>query len=292
MPRAKKNKLYRKFVLPHDNFPTFDNNHFYIPKKGEIAHKKNMTKQTEIFIKVPLNLIRPPTGFDNERYAAAKLFTYVFLKMNTPPSRRLFLTLYDLQRLSGVKSPRSTSTRVRNLTNALQEFVDSGELYVGCDSIHNFKLKDNIIADCFLDDGIGRWVALTFSEYQSLFENNSSTNRMRDLLVYLYIKSCIWKRRDDESPRSESGVLSQKQISEDVLINRESLSAIIRHLQDDLELIRFCKVKNQYRDEHKYFNAKTVYVLNKPGCEDELASGVREYVRRLSEYQEEKEKRD
>lgn len=251
-----------------------------------------MTNQTEIFIKVPLNLVRPPTGFDDERYAAAKLFTYVFLKMNTPPSRRLFFTLYDLQKLSGTRSPRSTSTRVRNLTSALQEFIDSGELYVARDSIYTFKLKDNIIADCFLDDCIGRWVALTFSEYQALLENNSSTNRMRDLLVYLYIKSCIWKRRDDESPRSESGVLSQKQISEDTLINRESLSAIIHHLQNDLKLIRFCKVKNQYRDDHKYFNAKTVYVLDKPGCEDELASGVREYVRRLSEYQEEKEKRD
>lgn len=240
-----------------------------------------------------MKLIRPPSGVDDEKYATAKLFIYVFLKMNTPPSKKTYLTLYDLLKSSGMRKPKIESTRAQDLINILQEFVNSGELCTTKYSISNFKLKENIIADCFLDDRSGeRWVALTFSEYYSLLEKNNSTNRMRDLLIYLYIKSYIWKRRDDESMRSESGVLSQKQISEDTLINRKGVIAIIHHLQNDLKLIRFCKVKNQYRDDHKYFNAKTVYVLDKPGCEDELASGVREYVRRLSEYQEEKEKRD
>lgn len=239
---------------------------------------------------MPLKLIRPPSGVENEKYATAKLFTYVFLKMNTPPSRKIYFTLYDLLKSSGIRKPKIESTRTQDLINILQEFVNSGELCPTKYLISNFKLKENIIADCFLDDHSGeRWVALTFSEYHSLLGNNGSTNRMRDLLIYLYIKSYIWKRRDDESMRSESGVLSQKQISEDTLINRKGIIAIIHHLQNDLKLIRFCKVKNQYRDDHKYFNAKTVYVLDKPGCEDELASGVREYVRRLSEYQEEKE---
>lgn len=245
------------------------------------------------FIQIPRNLI---LGYKSTQDDAmiedvpARIFCEAFLSFNSSKLHKCRFTLDELKVLSGLNEKRrvdKNSGRMKRIIDSMQNLIRDGTLCIDRESIRDYKSNVVIDAEWFPNPNPSSYVTLEDSEYMRLLENNSGSMTMYDLFVYLYIKGRLWFRSTGESLRAQCARVSQQEIADIMNMSRSSVTRIIAHLANDLDMIAY-KTMSAYSIKtnsggSQPYKPKSVYVLKQDGWEEELTQGVAEYTSFLQE---------
>lgn len=261
--------------------------------------------QSEYFVQVMNDFIND--SFEDGELGRIKLFLYSFLKTHQGFFPECMFNMKYLMEIVGSQaSSHLFATKLyRDVIAALNWFVDNEYIMAPEKPFDEYK-KDELIIVRYLENGftIGgqtyagknkleeSFTKLTEYEYNAI---KGTKNAPLDLQVFLFIKMKIFPRAEYMSieDRAESYHLSYDDITEACGISKPATIRSIKRLKE-FKLIASEKPANFEKfarvaglkaaiGTSTYSNLKTVYVLYKPGWEEELKYGVKQYVEQAKE---------
>ena len=247
-------------------------------------------------MRLPISVLKPEKESDAVGIQT-EIFLRSFFHFNENRLGIVSTSLENIIRDTGVRAPVNKirkNKRYKVLIDALQEHIrDDSISPLKKGNFSEKSLNTNISFYNYIDEPFfkcnlhtGRYdasepfVSLTVDEYEILISENGSSNRIRDLHVYLFIKSKMWKRHEGDDPlrNPEYAVFSLEELWEGCHIGIGALKTSLENLKNNLHLIASEKPKGKVVSSGEYYNFKTVYVLKNDNWEDELCNGIKRYT--------------
>lgn len=238
-------------------------------------------------IRIPRHMILGYKSAESEEKIVdvpAHIFCAVFLSFATDKRCRCrftFKEIKDTAGLTGSDRANLKSGQMARIANVLQEFIENGILCIDKDSIYNYTFRETIDAQWFPDIDINHYVYMDCNEYNTILEKDVGSNVMYDLYIYLYIKSRIWYRTSPSDSGAECAKISQHELAAVIGCAQSTVSRSIARLIKEYNVIagEAMPVLTTITSDGELstYKPKNVYVLKKPGWQQELEKGVEEY---------------
>lgn len=234
-----------------------------------------------------------------------RLFLFIYFVSSAGLFSRCTFSMEQLLRIANVKTPQRKLQNLQiyeTLLMSLEWLITNEYISNPNVDLRSVSVDQLIMVDCIYEglsiDGYTaegkyrskeRFTKITKYEFFTLLERTTSRVPLFDLFIYSYIKSFIINRRPSVSiqEQAECCYLSYQQLQDACQVSRDGLRRSLEFLQNS-ELLDFNKPDNvekyeldgkMYKATGKYSNLKTVFVLNRPGYEEELKAGIASYIK-------------